>query len=264
MAALSPKKIAPFVRMSERAVPGPLRDAIVRIFANCGAGVWLVGGTALAGFYAEHRRSDDVDLFAADSEAHGCAVRAIKALADIGASFSNESRTPQYYRASIALGGHAFTADAVLDEHIHRIGRAVRTDDGVCVADLQTLLAMKVACLVSRSSEKDLFDLDWMFEHMGEPGAAELVAMGSKLDGGVSVETLLISLAGSMLRKEACRFLLPGSPLTPEGAYRRVLALRERLVSSLVAYEETMPLPPETESLARAVREIRRLKKPGI
>lgn len=260
MAALSAEKIAPLRRISKRAVPDPLCDAIVRIFANCGEGIWLVGGTALAGFYTEHRRSDDIDLFARDDDSHQRAVLSIKGLAAIGAVFSNQSRTPQYYRADILLSGHAFTADAVLDENIHRIGRAVRTDDGVCVADIRTLMAMKIACLVSRVSEKDLFDLDWMFRHIGQPGIEEMVAMGSEIDGGLSVETLLISLKGSMLKKEACRFLLPGSPLSPEGAYRRITALRARLVKSLLEHEKTTASSPETEALAGAVHEIRNLR----
>ena len=45
----------------------------------------LVGGTALAGYYAGHRRSDDLDLFVRDEAACRAAVLAVKSLVTLGA-----------------------------------------------------------------------------------------------------------------------------------------------------------------------------------
>lgn len=261
MAAVSSPEIKPAEQISAKAVPEAIRRAVRHIFSNCGDGLWLVGGTALAGYYAEHRRSDDIDLFSADPEIHRMAVLAVKSLQTIGASFSNEKQTPFYYRANAKFLDHSFTIDVVLDEHIHSIGSAIRTPDGTLVADIKTLLAMKVACLISRCSEKDLFDLAWIFSKIGEPGAADLIAIGVAIDGGISAETLLISLHGANLKKEACHFLLPKSEMNVDEAYRKITGLKKKLINSLLEYEKAIPLSPETKAIRQTYKDLKRLRR---
>lgn len=262
MAAISDKEIMPKKKISPFAIPKAVREAIIHIFKNCGKeGVWLVGGTALAGFYAGHRRSDDIDLFASDENFHRAAVLAVKSLQKLGAVFSREMQTPQFFRTDVSWQNYRFTIDVVLDENIHRIGHAFRSDEGILFSDLTTLFAMKAACLVSRASEKDLFDLDWIFSHAPEKAdIPEIVSQGSKIDSGLTVETLLLSLKGTMLRKEACHFLLPGSKITPDEAYKKVLATQKKLIHSLLEYEKNTPLSEDESKLARAVKDIRRFK----
>ncbi len=260
MAALSFEKVTPKNKISELAVPKAVRDAIHRIFGDCKEGAWLVGGTALSGYYAEHRRSDDIDLFVDNEASHRAVILSVKALQKAGALFSGERQTPQFFRADVSWQGHKFTVDVVLDETIHRIGRAQRSDDDVLVADIKTLFAMKAACLVSRASEKDLFDLEWIFMHAGEPDMQELISLGSQIDGGLTVETLLISMKGATLRKEACHFLLTSSSSTPAEAFHRIEALRSRLIHSLLEYERTLSASPDTQKLAKAIRFTSRFK----
>lgn len=260
MAALSFEKIGSRKRISEAATPKAVRDAILRIFGDCKEGVWLVGGTALAGYYAEHRSSDDIDLFVNNENSHKAVILSVRTLQASGALFSKEMQTPQFFRTDVSWQGHKFTIDVVLDENIHRIGQAQRSDDGVLVADLRTLFAMKAACLVSRASEKDLFDLDWIFAHAGEPGMKELIAAGNQIDGGLTVETLLISLKGATLRKEACHFLLPSSDTTPAEVFHRIDTLRNKLVHSLLEYERSLPVSSDAKKLAKAVRFASRFK----
>lgn len=219
-----------------------------------------MGGTALAGYYAEHRRSDDLDLFALDSQAHRGAILAVKSLTKLGAVLSNERSSPYYYHTDAQLKQHRFTADVVLDENLHRIGKAIQTKENVWVADLPTLFATKAACLVSRCSEKDLFDLDWMLSQIKNFSIADLIEAGVQIDGGLNVETLLISLKGAPLRKEACQFLLPQSKLTQEQAFGKIKDLQQKLIDLLLAYEKKLPLSQETNALSQSLKDQRKLK----
>lgn len=257
MAAVSKRIVEPKPIISETAIPKPLREALHFIFQNVTMGVWFVGGSALAGYYAEHRRSDDIDLFVANAQAHQETMRAVKALATRGAELSHESTSPIFYRTDVQWLDHHFTIAVVVDENLHHVGSALKTKDGVHVVDLETLLAMKIACLVSRCSEKDLFDLDWLFEHAGFPSMETLIAMGQKIDGGLHVETLLVSLKGTMLRKEACNFLLPSSRQTVDQAYRKVMVLQKKLIRALIAYERRSPLSHDAVVLSRAARRLK-------
>lgn len=259
MAAVSKRIVAPRPTISATAVSPALRKALRFIFHQITGGVWFVGGSALAGYYAEHRRSDDIDLFVANNQAHQEAMRAVKALTTERALLTHEATSPIFYRTDVQWLEQHFTISIVIDEALHRVGGAHRTRDGVWVADLETLLAMKIACLVSRCSEKDLFDLDWLFARLAIPPPDEMVSLGQRIDGGVTSETLLLALKGAILRKEACGFVLPASRVTPAGAYQKVVALQKKLIRTLVVYERQRPLSEEIKVLARAAR---RLKGP--
>lgn len=255
MATLCLEKIVPRSHISERAAPLPLRKVLLAIFQGLSEGLWLVGGTALAGYYAEHRRSDDLDLFAMDSLAYRSAVLAIKSLSQVGIIFSHERHSSSYYHVDAQLEGHSFTIDVVLDEHLHEVGHALKTEEGVWIADLPTLFAMKVACLVSRCSEKDLFDLDWIFQQVKEFSISDLIEAGAQIDAGLNVETLLISLQGTVLHKSACHFLLPGAQITPDQVYKKILLLQKNLIRLLLAKEQKMPLSEEAEALRASIKE---------
>lgn len=258
MASLQTIDIDPIPAMSSKCTSKAIRRALEYICAETGEGLWLVGGSALAGFYAEHRRSDDLDLFAVDSLAFVAAIPAVHELAKKGATISGERRTPHYYHADVELEGHSFTIDIVLDEHLHSIGTASPTEKGVWVARLPTLFATKAACLVSRCSEKDLFDLHWFFSKLGGIDVHELIACGSAVDGGLTTETLLVSLEGAILRKDACHFLLPSSKMTVDGAYKCILELRQKLVRAILAYEKTLPPSPDAVALSQSLRDQRK------
>lgn len=260
MAALRVPEIKPRGYISEKASPPALREALLYIFSQCGKGLWLVGGTALAGYYAEHRRSDDLDLFAVDPMVHREAALAVKSLKKKGAQLSNERTTPNFYHADVGFRDHKFTIDVVLDEYLHKIGQAIRAEDGVWVADIPTLFATKSACLVSRCSEKDLFDLDWMISQWKEFHVSELIRYGSQIDGGLNVETLLFSIQNARLRKEACHFLLPKSSLTVEQAYKKIVGLQKRFIKDLLEYERGLPMSPEVRALSQAYRDQKRIK----
>ena len=254
MAPIRFTDIKPRDLISEKASLPVLREVLHHIFSQVPNGLWLVGGTALAGFYAEHRRSDDLDLFAIDEQAHRACVLAVKSLAKKGALLSNERTSPYYHHADVQFKNHAFTIDAVLDENIHRTGKALQTADGVWVADLPTLFMTKAACLVSRCSEKDLFDLDWLLSQTSDFHISDLVHYGSQIDGGLTAETLLISLNGTVLNRGRCHFLLSKSPLSADKVFKKITALRKKFVEELLAYEQTLPLSPNSKIIGEALK----------
>lgn len=258
MAALQFPNIAPRDRISEKTSPAAIRKALHEIFSGIDEGLWLVGGTALAGYYAEHRRSDDLDLFAIDEMTFQMATGAVRSLAKKGASLSGERKSHTFFHVDALFQGHPFTIDVVLDENLHRVGTAHRTEEGVLVANLPTLFGSKVACLINRCSEKDLFDLDWIFERLGKIDVPQMVQAGNEFDAGLSTETLLIGLQGARLRKEACGFLLPGSGVTIDQAFDRINSLRKRLIEAVLEFEKKQPLSGGLKQLSRAVKQERR------
>lgn len=251
----------PFDVISAKVTPEPLRQALKIIFKEIRQeGAWLVGGTALAGYYAEHRRSDDLDLFAKNELLFKSLCLTTQTLTKAGARLQNVMHTGNYFHALVHFLGHEFTLDIVLDENLHHIGHAHFTRDGVWVADLNTLFAMKTATLISRASEKDLFDLGWLFEQTGEIKIQDLIETGRQLDMGIGAESLLISLQGNILRQEACHFLLKESKVTPQQVFKTITDLKKRLIASLLESEKKSPESEEVILLKQALQVTRKLK----
>ena len=212
----------------------------------------LVGGTALAGYYAAHRRSDDMDLFTASTDAQTAAVLAVRALKDIGATLEESYNSSQYFKALCSLDGHRFTVDVVLDANVHTVGRFLNAADGVTVATLDTLFMMKAATLVSRASEKDLYDLQWLIQHHdGGRALNALLTEGLRIDGGVTAEAMLISLAGAVPSKDACGFALEGGPTAAE-IHKSLVTFRRELMAALALLARGGAAPP-LKSLVQAV-----------
>ena len=160
-------------------LPAPLLESLRHVFAQGIGDCILVGGTALAGFYAGHRRSDDLDLFAGDTIGFKEAVLAVRSLSNIGVELQEMGRSNQYYRAVCYHKELGFTVDVVLDEHIVSVAETNATGD-VVVAGLPTLFAMKAATLVSRCGEKDLYDLLWLFNAYPDRELSELIELGTE------------------------------------------------------------------------------------
>ncbi len=215
----------------------------------------LVGGTALAGYYAGHRRSDDIDLFTKNSMAFKSAHLAVKSLQTLGAVISQENHSEQYFHCLCILNAHQFTVDVVLDKNIFEVGQFHITQQQVAVADLSTLFKMKAATLVSRCSEKDLFDLEWLTKNFDELTISSLVAEGQQIDRGVTAENILVSLLSSNLRQEACGFVIDGNPKTQNDTYKNIVQFRDHLCKNLLAQIENEPAP-ELKALIQRARKM--------
>ena len=175
---------------------------------------------------------------------------AVKSLGDIGATFGEDRTTAHFYHATCHVDGHDVTAQVVLDPNLFAIGSGVMADDGVFVADSKTLLKMKAATLVARASEKNLYDLHWLFDQESELGVGALIALGTEVDGGMNAEALLTNLVGTPLRKSACDF-----SLTQKGGdvYAVVTRLQKSFVRSVESFLRGRPAP----SIAALMRKLR-------
>ncbi len=234
--------------LAAKVLPAPLYRALTHVFAQELPGCMLVGGTALAGYYAGHRRSDDLDLFTEDDLSQKAVVLAVKSLRSIGAIFEEERTTAHFYHVTCYLAGHDFTAQAVLDSNLFEIGSGLKAGDGVVVANLKTLLKMKAATLVSRGSEKDLYDLSWLFDQDRVLTVPTLIALGTEVDGGMNAEALLINLVATELRESACDFSLTQKA---GEVHLVVKGLQKDLVRGAESYLRGQPAPPIAALLRR-------------
>ncbi|HXV63459.1 MAG TPA: hypothetical protein VEK15_22350 [Vicinamibacteria bacterium] len=234
--------------LAARVLPPPLYRALRHVFAQEIAGAMLVGGTALAGYYAGHRRSDDLDLFTADEMAHKATVLAVRSLGDVGTTLTDERSSAHFYHTTCRLAGHDFTAQVVLDANLFDLGSGLAASDGVVVATPQTLLKMKSATLVSRASEKDLYDLKWFFDEDEELDIPTLIALGEEIDGGMNAEAVLINLVGTEMQPSACGFSLTQ---TSEQVLEEVNRVRAGLISGVEAYLHEKAPPPIAQLIRR-------------
>ena len=109
------------------------------------------------------------------------------------------------------------------------------------MAGPETLLKMKAATLVSRASEKDLYDLAWFFQRDERLDVPTLMALGKEVDGGMNEEAVLISLVGTQMRKSACGFSRSQSPAEVLAEVTRV---REGLIRGIESHLRNQPPPP--------------------
>lgn len=241
----------PRFELAKKTLPGPLLEALTSIFSKKLSGCGLVGGTALSGFYAAHRRSDDIDLVTQGPNQQRAAVLAVRSLAKIGINFNNEFNSAQFYKASCSYKGHYFTIDVVEDVNIFREGQFVKIENKINVASLETLLMTKAATLVSRCSEKDLFDLIWLFANIGDFGYQKLIEYGQKIDNGVNGEAILLSVSGSNLRQEPCGFAID-SNLNARRVLQKIERFRKDFLKGLSLYLRQQPAPLLKELFAKA------------
>ena len=241
----------PLGALAASVLPGPLYRALRHIFAQGVRDCTLVGGTALAGYYAGHRRSDDLDLFVRDDKAHRATRLAIASLQEIGADLQVDQSTAQYHAVTASLEQHAFTAQVVLDPQIYTFDDEIGSaEDGVAVASLELLLRLKGATLVSRASEKDIYDLIWLFEHRPKLTLKQLVALGRSIDAGVTAENMLLVLCGTTHRESACDFVLDQ---TGAAAFAQITAFKEQMMQGLDGLARGEPAPALGE-LIRALK----------
>ncbi|MBI5881551.1 MAG: nucleotidyl transferase AbiEii/AbiGii toxin family protein [Elusimicrobia bacterium] len=241
----------PSIELAERVLPPPLLAALRHIFGQGLAGCGLVGGTALAGFYAGHRRSDDLDLFT-DGEANQKAVvLAVRSLESLGAEVQAKTTSASYFRALCLLNGHRFNVDVCVSELLFRVGGFVTLGGGMAVADLDTMLMLKAAALASRCAEKDLYDLIWILERCPGMTLKGFVEAGQRYDAGADAEGLLIGVLGSHIEKESCGFSLDPA-LSKEAVFRQVSKFKKELSQALRTLAKGQEPPPLAGLVAKA------------
>ena len=193
--------------LAKKVLPDGLLKTIEHIFSQNIFDCVLVGGTALAGFYFGHRKSDDIDLFVKDECAFKAAIYAVKSLlSKKNIEILSERSSSQYFHCLTRFKDHTFTIDIVIDSNIFDVAKSETVEKNITVLTLDGLLKTKIATLVSRCSEKDLYDLLWLMEEYPKMDIQTLISCGMEIDGGMNAESLLISISGANLQKESCGF----------------------------------------------------------
>lgn len=127
------------------------RRALARLSrAGLLEGVFLAGGAAVA-HHLEHRISNDLDLFSQDPAFDLEAVRR-RATASVGAETIEQSDATLKLRLSNAV------IDVVRYPY-PLLGRLKRGPEGLRVASLRDLAAMKLAAIAKRGVRRDYWDL---------------------------------------------------------------------------------------------------------
>lgn len=241
----------PSIELAERVLPPPLLAALRHIFGQGLAGCALAGGTALAGFYAGHRKSDDLDLFTENEAAQKAAVISVRSLEGIGASVRVETSSASFFRALCLLQGRRFTVDVCASPLFFRVGRSKVLAGNIVVADCESLLMLKAAALASRCAEKDLYDVLWILKERPELTLTEFVAAGQRYDTGADAEGLLISVLSAKLDKKSCGFSVEQGA-SPEAVFRQVTRFKKELAAALRGLAKGQDVPPLAELVTRA------------
>lgn len=188
----------------------------------------LTGGAALAGFYLDHRGTEDLDLFARPGVDLDSAVRALDDAASAsGAVLESIEKHPDFRRLLARRGEERCLVDLGID-------RAPvidpPTDLGVVRIDtMREIAANKVAALLGRGELKDLVDL----QRLAGEGVdlRQAVRDATKKDAGIDPATLLWVLGD--LR------IAPASGLVEADELGRLTRFREEFSALLraLAYE---------------------------
>jgi hypothetical protein len=116
------------------------------------------------------------------------------------------------------------------------------------LASLEGLLIMKIATLVSRCSEKDLYDLIWLFDNYRTPVVDEFAILGGMIDMGVSEESILISLSCAQLRESACHFAEEAG-VGAAVVFKKINSFKENLIRQYSTYLRQKPENYELKNL---------------
>ena len=129
------------------------------------------------------------------------------------------------------IGGLRSPWTSFMDEHVLDITETNRSDD-VVVVGLAGLLAMKAATLVSRCSEKDLYDLIWLCNEFPSRSIQDLINVARSIDGGVTGETLIYSVGSTRLERDACGFAVEFGA-SAAVVFAEITAFQRELLSEL-------------------------------
>jgi hypothetical protein len=166
----------------------PLQRAVLRAFFKHERGFFLTGGAALAGFYLEHRPTDDLGLFttAADAFERGRFVLDAVA-AELGAQLEIVRHAPGFLRSVLSRDRDSVVVDLVWE----RVAQAYAEKPeraGIRIDAIEEILANKLTTVLSRAEERDLVDLLFL-EKAGHRIESALGAALAK-DGGCTPASL--------------------------------------------------------------------------
>jgi len=138
-----------------------LQDTVLGIVFSLDNDFYLTGGTALHRFHVHGRYSNDLDFFAPDDLRFGENIKQVlDALTDNGVRFDRGVRTRDFHRLIV---NDTLQVDFVNDR-VYRDGNSVIIQ-GMRIDNVRNILTNKLAAVMDRDEEKDIFDIFAIASH---------------------------------------------------------------------------------------------------
>lgn len=203
-----------------------LQKDILKRFFELRQDFFLTGGAALGGFYLDHRRSNDVDLFTPGKIDWPELIGAIEWLSrEIGAKCERLTEYPYIHRFKLSRGEEQQIVDLVHD-FTQQIDDAKNHFGEIIVDTPREILANKLCTLLGRSEIRDLIDLYCLAQSGYNP--LEYVELSLTKDGGMRPELLAKILSEIRINE------LPTENLLREISVEDLKKFIERLIDGLV------------------------------
>ena len=114
-----------------------------------------------------------------------------------------------------------------------------------------------MATIVSRCSEKDLYDLKWLFEKaFSGLSLTDKFARGFEIDAGLDLESALTSLANAVLHVRACGFEIDHG-VSAKIVYDEIEAFRVNLAKGII---RELKAHPKSSTLSEVIAKLKSLK----
>ncbi len=132
---------------------------------------YLAGGTGLA-LHLGHRFSVDLDFFSPDSQAVDFAQRAaLRSLLDDPTLAITSDTDSTFVAVWRSVGISFFRLDS------YPLARPVFLVDGIRLASIEEIGAMKLAAIISRGTRKDMVDLYFILQHVSLDALFQVAAV---------------------------------------------------------------------------------------
>ncbi len=139
----------------------PLQERFLQLFfgTRTGQAFFLTGGTALAAFYFQHRKSVDLDLFTVADQALDDAERLVPQLAgQLGCTILQARRTEFFAQYFLDPGNDPPLRVDLVHDFGPQFGEH-RNVGGIVVDSLENIAVNKITAIFNRTEIKDFVDL---------------------------------------------------------------------------------------------------------
>ncbi len=143
-----------------------LQGKVLADFFNTplGKSYFLTGGTALSGFYFEHRESLDLDLFTLEDIKLQAVLQIFRKIAaKTHTKLTHQIATENYHEFYFTGKNETLKVDIVKDIPVH-FGK-IKTFDRVLVDSIENIGSNKICAILGRTEAKDFIDLYFILEN---------------------------------------------------------------------------------------------------
>lgn len=200
------------------------QEVLAAFFARQ-TGFFLTGGGALAGYYLDHRSTQDLDLFTVSSSLEEAEASLAAVARELGANLEGVQTAPDFRRRLLRREAESVIVDLVLDRAA-QIDPEKRRFGRVVVDSPEEIRANKLCALLARSELRDLADLKAL-EATGYPVDARALRDAARKDGGLTPGQLAWVLDDFRISTDA--------PAVGEATPAELVEYKADLVARLIA-----------------------------